>query len=210
MRATPLIALSGVAWALVATAGLLVAGVASLVFLMTRGWLTLDLGWGRSHHQVGPLEVTIDAPRDLVFEQLSSPYVGRTPAAMRGGLEVLERGRDLVVALHRTRLRLLDSITVEAIGFEPPERIRFRHVRGPVPHAVEEFRLTEEGGSTRLEYRGELGIDFWWLGRLAGRHWVVPNWQRIVQAAMEKTKAGAESRQEARRRRRPEGDGRDR
>jgi hypothetical protein len=204
-----MLALSAVSWALVATAGLLGAGIAALAFLMTRGWLTLDLGWGRSLHRIGPLDVTIDAPRGLVFEQLSAPYLGRTPAAMRGRFEVLERGRDLVVALHRTRLRSLDSITVEAVGFEPPERIRFRHLRGPVPHAVEEFRVTEEGGYTRLEYRGELGIDFWWLGRLAGRRWVVPTWTRVVRESMEKTKAGAEARQAARRRRSDQRDDRD-
>jgi hypothetical protein len=204
-----MLALSAVSWALVATAGLLGAGVAALVFLMTRGWLTLDLGWGRSLHRVGPLDVMIDAPRELVFEQLSAPYLGRTPAAMRSRLEVLERGHDLVVALHRTRLRSLDSITVEAVGFEPPERIRFRHLRGPVPHAVEEFRVTEEGGSTRLEYQGELGIDFWWLGRLAGRRWVVPTWERVVRETMEKAKAGAEARQAARRRRSEQRDDRD-
>jgi polyketide cyclase/dehydrase/lipid transport protein len=204
-----MLALSAVSWALVATAGLLGAGVAALVLLMTRGWLTLDLGWGRSLHRVGPLDVMIDAPRELVFEQLSAPYLGRTPAAMRGRLEVLERGHDLVVALHRTRLRSLDSITMEAVGFEPPERIRFRHLRGPVPYAVEEFRVTEEGGSTRLEYRGELGIEFWWLGRLAGRRWVVPTWERVVRETMEKAKAGAEARQAARRRRSEQRDDRD-
>lgn len=196
-----MVALTGLAWALLATAGVLIAGVVSLVFLMTRGWLTLDLGWGRSYHRVGPIDVTIDAPRELVFEQLSAPYLGRTPAGLRSRLDVLERGQDLVVALHRTRLRFLDSITVEAVGFQAPERIRFRHLRGPVPHAAEEFRLTEEAGATRLEYRGELGIDFWWLGRLAARHWVVPTWERVVRAAIDKTRTGAEARQGARRRR---------
>jgi hypothetical protein len=98
---------------------------------------------------------------------------------------------------------------VEAVGFEPPERIRFRHLRGPVPHVIEEFRLTEEGEASGLEYRGELGIDFWWLGRLAARVWAVPNWDRVVRAAMEKTKAGAEARHEARRRRSKSGGDRD-
>jgi hypothetical protein len=114
---------------------------------------------------------------------------------------VLERGDDLAVALHKTRLRFMDSVTVEAVAFEPPERIRFRHLRGPVPHALEEFTLVEDEGATRLNYRGEIGIDFWWLGRLAGRFWVVPNWERVVRESLEKTKSGAEARATARRRR---------
>ena len=50
---------------------------------------------------------------------------------------------------------------VEAIELDPPARMGFRHLTGPVPHAVEQFRLDEQaGGMTELSYDGELGIDF--------------------------------------------------
>lgn len=198
-----MLALSAVAWWLVIVSALLVIGMAALVFFMTRGWLTLDLGWGRSFHPLGPISVRIRAPRDLVFEQIAAPYLGRTPKALRGKLEVWERDDELVVAAHRTKLRLFTSVTVEAVTFEPPRRIAFRHLRGPVPHAAEEFVLGEGEGDTELEYRGRLGIDFWFLGWLSGRLWVVPTWERVVKGSMEEIRRGAEERAAARERRTP-------
>jgi hypothetical protein len=189
-----MLGLSTPAWGLVTTGVLLVAGIASLLFFMTRGWLTLDLGWGRTLRPVGPIVSRIEAPRELVFEQISAPYLGRTPSALRGKIEVLDRSERLVVATHRTKLRWFESVTVESIVFQPPGRIGFRHLRGPVPYAVEAFLLREEAGGTILEYRGELGIDFWVLGRLAGRLWVVPTWEKAVQASLEHIKGQAEQR----------------
>jgi hypothetical protein len=189
-----MVGMSAPTWGLVATSTLLLLGVGSLLFFMTRGWLTLDLGWGRSLHKVGPIVVRILAPRELVFEQVSAPYLGRTPSGLRGKLEVLERSDSLAVAIHRTKLRRFVSVTVEAVAFDPPDRIGFRHLRGPVPHAVEEFLFRDDAGSTLIEYRGELGIDFWLLGRLAGRFWVAPTWEKAVHGSLEQIKGQAEER----------------
>lgn len=177
-------------------AGGLLAGAAGLFFLMATGRLTLDLGWGRSRHSLGPITQRIDAPRELVFEVAAAPYLGRTPPA---GTEVWERGSDLVVAAHHTRVHFYTARTVEAVRFEEPERIAFRHLQGPVPEAFEEFLLRDAGGGTELEYRGQIGIDWWLLGRLAGRVWVVPQWESKVRPHLEDLKERAEER--ARRRR---------
>lgn len=172
--------------------GLLVAGGAFLFFLMAAGRLTLDLGWGRSRHPLGPITTRIAAPRDLVFEMLRAPYVGRTPAG--SSIQVLARGEDLVIAAHHTKVHFYTARTVEAVGFEPPERVTFLHLAGPVPEASEEFVLREEEGETELEYRGEIGLDFWILGRLAGRLWVRPQWESKVRPHLEDLKERAEER----------------
>ena len=185
----------------VVLAGTLIGGVLALMSWMTRGKLTLDAGVGRSLHRLGPVTVVIDAPRDVVFEQLSAPYLGRKPRALADTLEVLERGSDMVVARHVSRVGFWTAETVESVRFEAPERISFRHLRGPVPHALETFELSELDGATELVYRGELGIDFWVLGRLAGRFWVTPTWLSIVEGHLADTKSAAEARAEARRRR---------
>lgn len=197
----------------VVTAAALAGGSASLFGLMATGRLTLDLGWGRTFHRLGPIELDIDAPRELVYQQLSSPYRGATPRALRDSLQVLERGDDMVVARHVSRVSLFGRITysaatVETVRFEEPHRISFRHLRGPVPYAQEEFSLDDRGESTLLTYRGELGIDFWGLGRLAGEHWVVPEWLDQVGAHLSEVKAGAERRAAARRRRVARAEGR--
>jgi hypothetical protein len=188
-----------ISWSLVA---ILVFGIATLVRLMRVGKLTLDTGRGRTKHALGPIVVEVEAPRDLVFEQISAAYLGRTPHSLRGHLEVVDRGSDLVLARHWSTTRFTNAQTLEMVGFEAPERVRFRHVRGPVPHAVEEFVLRESDVGTTVEYRGEIGLDFWWFGSVAARRWVRPVWEKTVRASMDATKHGAELRAQARARRR--------
>jgi hypothetical protein len=181
--------------------GTLVGGVISLLSWMARGRLTLDAGLGRSFHRLGPLTVEIAAPRALVFEQLSAPYLGHAPRDVAATLEVIERGSDMVVARHVSKVAFYTSETVESVRFESPRRISFRHLRGPVPHAVEAFELAEHDGGTELVYTGELGIDFWVLGKLAGRFWVTPTWLGIVREHLGEVKTATEARAGARRRR---------
>jgi hypothetical protein len=178
-----------------ALAFLLVALLGGLLAL-AMGRLHLDLGWGRSLHQLGPLRMRIDAPRELVYEVLSAPYLGR---ARSDSIDVLARGESLVVASHRTKVHFYEARTVEVIELEPPVRMGFRHLTGPVPYAVEQFRLEQQDGGTELHYDGELGVDFFLLGRIAGRRWVVPQWQRAVTEHLTVVKGQAEQRAQRRR-----------
>jgi Polyketide cyclase / dehydrase and lipid transport len=185
-------------WITVGALGaLLIALIAGMFLLLATGRLHLDLGWGRSIHQLGPITVRIGAPRELVFEIIAAPYTGRTPA--ESGIEVLARGNDLVVAAHHTRVHFYTARTVEVIDFEPPTRVGFRHLTGPVPHAVEGFALEEFDGGTELRYAGELGIDFFVLGRIAGRSWVRPQWERVVREHLEDLRQRAEQMADGRR-----------
>lgn len=173
-------------------AALLIVLVAGAFLLLAMGRLHLDLGWGRSFHPLGPISVRIAAPRELVFEVIAGPYLGRTPEA--SGIEVVSRGEGLVVAAHHTPIHFYTARTVEAIDFHPPSRVGFKHLTGPVPYAVEEFALDEVEGETELRYHGELGIDFYVLGRIAGRHWVRPQWEQVVREHLDDVKARAEQR----------------
>jgi hypothetical protein len=185
---------------------LLVLLVAGGFLALAMGRLHLDLGWGRSVHPLGPIRIRIEAPRELVYEILSAPYVGR---ARSDSIDVLARGESLVIAAHLTKVHFYEARTVEAIDFAPPERIGFRHLTGPVPHAVEEFRLEQDGDATDLQYDGELGIDFFLLGRIAARRWVIPQWHGAVREHLDDVKARAEQRaQRARARDSADGPGR--
>jgi hypothetical protein len=194
-----LVAVAGVTWALLVVC----AVVAFLAILLGRAWLlgrlTLDFGWGRSTHLLGPIEMTVDAPRDVVFDVVAAPYLGRTPRGMRSELDVLERGADLVIAAHHTRLSRFTSTTVESVRFEAPGRISFRLLRGVAPSVTEEFLFGEIDGGTGFRYRGELGMDFWAVGRMAGRYLVAPTWERVVRRHMEHVKDVAERRGNGRR-----------
>jgi hypothetical protein len=180
----------------------LVGGFGVAIGLMGAGKLTLDTGWGRSKHALGPISWTVNAPRELVWQQFSSTYLGSIPRDMRDHLAVVERGTDLVVAWHKSEMGRYSTETVEAVGFEAPARIRFRHLRGPVPHAVEEFRFDEiDAETTRLTYDGELGLDWWGAGRLAARYAIIPIWNNIVTEHVETTIEAVTKRAESRRRR---------
>ena len=178
-------------WIAVAVlAALLLTLSAGLFLALAMGRAHLDLGVGRSPHQLGPVITTIRAPRDLVFEIIAAPYLGRSSVP---GIEVLARSERLVVARHHTRVHFYTAQTTEVIDFTPPWRVGFRHLSGPVPHALEEFVLEESDAGTELRYSGELGIDFYILGRIAGRYWVRPQWERVVAAHIEDLRQRAEA-----------------
>jgi hypothetical protein len=164
-------------------------------YLVVTGRLTIDTGWGRRVRPLGPFGVEIAAPATTVFDVIALPYLGRTPRAMSGKLQVLQRGTDMVLAEHYTPAHggRLTAATLETVTFDRPQRIAFRLVRGPVPHITEEFALTEHDGTTRLEYSGELGTDFagagqWWADRVAAA------WEAAVRSSFTSIRAEAERR----------------
>ena len=166
---------------------------AGLYALVVRGDLTLDVGAGRRVRALGPQEVRIAAPREVVFDVVAGPYM-RTPRAMRSKLEVLERTADMVLAAHHTPVAFgLTATTVETVRFDRPGRIDFRLVRGPVPHVTETFDLREDAGGTLLVYTGEMGTDLWALGAAWGTL-VAKSWERTVAASLAATAEEAERR----------------
>jgi len=172
-----------------ALGGLLVYELA----LTLSGRLTLDTGWGRVVRPLGPQVVRIEAPRGLVFELLALPYLSPSPPRrLREKIQVLDRGESMALAAHRTKVAFFTSVTVETVRFEPPERVSFRLVRGPVPYAAEEFRLRERDGGTELTYSGELGADFWLVGRFTAAI-AKKRWEAVVAASLQELKAAAEA-----------------
>lgn len=146
--------------------------------------LTLDTGIGRRVRPLGPVTWTIPAPRERVFDLLAVPYAERQPRAFRDKVEVWERGEDLVLAAHHTRVGRRTVTTVETVRFRRPERMDFRLVRGPVPHVSESFVLEDRGETTELTWRGELGTDFAGLGAWWGRR-VAAAWEGAVRRSID-------------------------
>ncbi|HKO86379.1 MAG TPA: haloacid dehalogenase type II, partial [Actinomycetota bacterium] len=183
----------------VLAASALGAGATAVGYVgLVTGACPLDLGVGRRVRPLGPQLVDMAAPREVVFDVIAEPYLGRAPRALADKLRVLERGSDMVLAAHFTPLggRLgLVAQTVETVRFSRPERVDFRLVRGPVPHVVEAFVLSEQAGGagTRLAYSGEIGADLW----RAGERWcavVAARWEQTVAASLGAVKIEAERR----------------
>lgn len=171
------------------------AGVVGYRALVS-GQLTLELGIGWRSRALGPQVVDIAAPRELVFDVIAQPYLGRATRAQQERIQVLERGAGMVLAAHRTPVgRGLVTQTVETVTFTRPDTVDFRLVRGPVPYVRERFSLTGDGGRTRLEYTGEMGTDGWALG--AGWAAVVARrWEATVAGSLATLKSEAERRHE--------------
>lgn len=187
MALTPIGRLLGVT---AAGAGLAAAGYLALV----TGACPVDLGVGRRSRRLGPQVVDIAAPREIIFDVIAQPYVGRSTHAMQEKVRILERGGDMVLADHFTPVRGgVVARTTETVRLTRPERVDFRLVRGPVPHVVEEFVLTERPGGTRLEYRGEMAADLWRLGEWWSRV-VAGRWEAAVAASLVAIRAEAEGR----------------
>ncbi|MCP3821605.1 SRPBCC family protein [Streptomyces sp. A3M-1-3] len=175
------------------TAGAAAVAAGSYMGLVT-GALPVDLGMGRRIRPLGPQTVDIAAPRDVVFDVIAQPYLGRTTRAMREKVQVLERGSDMVLAAHYTPLSSRwKAVTLETVRFTRPECVGFRLVRGPVPYVVESFTLHEEAAGTRLVYEGELGTDLWAVGQCWG-HLVARRWEETVAASLTSVKDEAERR----------------
>jgi hypothetical protein len=178
-----------VGWAAVLGAATAVgyAGVVS-------GRLTVDLGVGRRVRPLGALVLGIAAPRDLVFDIIAQPYLGRATKAQQEKVQVLERGAGMVLAAHFTPVGGgLVTQTVETVAFDRPATVDFRLVRGPVPYVRERFTLSEDGSGTRLEYAGELGTDGWALGAAWGNI-VAAQWEATVAESLGAIRAEAERR----------------
>lgn len=180
-----------------------IAGAAAAAAVVYRqvvsGALTLDVGVGRTTRQLGPITIDIDAPREVVFDVIAAPYLGRAGSAGEH-IEVLDRGSDLVVAAHRTPVGRHLTTTVESVGFDRPSLVTFRLLRGPVPHVQETFRLDQVESRTHLRYDGELGTDFGVLGKRWGSL-VARTWENAVRSSLGDIQRRSEARAVAHRRR---------
>ena len=172
---------------------MLLAGARAGYEGLVRGALTLDLGVGRRTRPLGPIQISIAAARETVFDVIAAPYLGKTPRAIGSKLRVLERGSDMVLAAHYTQVGRRTTTTVETVRFERPDRISFQLLRGPVPHVIESYELRATRQGTDLHYAGELGTDLWRLGRWWADR-VAPPWERAVQHSLESIRAESERR----------------
>ncbi len=122
-----------------------------------------------------------------------APYVGRTPRALASKLEVWERSSDMLLAAHFTEVKGHTTTTVETVRFDRPTRIDFRLVRGPVPHVMESFVLSETDAGTSLTWEGQLGTDLWAVGAWWGDR-VAVAWEKAVRTSLRAVSAEAERR----------------
>lgn len=86
--------------------------------------------------------------------------------------------------------------TLEEVHLYPEERITFRHLKGPLQHASEEFRLEEVPEGTRVTYTGQIECRMPFLpgiGWLVALLYVRSKYASVVKRHMGLLKEEAES-----------------
>lgn len=132
-----------------------VAMVASGFLLLAMGRLHLDLGWGRSLHELGPISVRIEAPRELVFQVLGAPYLGTASGGSE--VELIARDGSLAVAAHFTRVHFYTARTVEVIELDAPGADRLPTPDRPRPARGRVARADAPGRRDRAPLRQRAG-----------------------------------------------------
>jgi hypothetical protein len=128
--------------------------------------------------------VRVEAPRGLCFEVVAA--AGRT----RDELSEIER-----IVEFRTDYKGREIVTLERVELDPPVRIDYRWIEGPLPEVTETISFEEVGpGTTDMRYCGRFeprrGAFRWLVGRFV----VKPAFDRLVLEHLNQAKEIAERR----------------
>jgi hypothetical protein len=128
--------------------------------------------------------VRVEAPRELCFEVVAS--AGRV-------IERISETERVVEFLTDYRGRTIR--TVERVVLEPPRRIRYSWLEGPLPSVEEEIAFLAQGSTaTEIVYSGAFSPQPGALGWVYGRLFVKSRFERIVREHLLDAKAIAEKR----------------
>ena len=137
----------------------------------------------------------INAPREVIYQKMTSFGRGRLRGDSTDSSRVISRDVNSIVAEFTTRAGPFTYTTIEQVTLEPIERITFKHLKGPLHYAWEEFRFTDVDGNTELEHSGE----FIWhrlpiVGWLGGLLYTKPMFERTIARHMQQVKESCEAR----------------
>ena len=142
-------------------------------------------------------KVTINAPRELVFQLMSAIGKGTLPGGSGERSKVLERDGDTLIAEFFTPSGKKVYRTVEEVRLFSPERITYRHLEGPLAYVQEEFFLDEVEDGTQLTYTAEIGHRVPYLpgiGWLTAIVYIRPKYDALIREHIAQIKAAAEAR----------------
>ena len=139
--------------------------------------------------------VLIKAPREMVYQKVSSFGRGRLQGENNESARVISRDGNEIVAEFRTKAGPFLYTTVEKVTLEPPERITFEHLEGPLHYAWEEFVFNDVDGDTELVHSGE----FIWsrlplIGWFGGRLYTKRVFERTTAKHMDRIKVNCDAR----------------
>ena len=147
--------------------------------------------------KLSDMALHINAPREMVFQMLSSIGKGSLPGVHGDSSRAMERDGDTIIAEFLTTSGKRIYRTVEKVQLYPPERITFQHLESPLIFSEEEFNLVERGDGCELRYWGEIGCRvplLAGLGWLIAKFYVKPKYDAVIRNHMTALKSAAEAR----------------
>ena len=159
----------------------------------------MRLGPPDSRQMSGPLalkpqSIEIDAPRELVFQMLTSFRRGRIAGDDSESSRLISEDGNAKIVEFRTKAGPFTYTTLEEVKLFPPCRITFKHLKGPLHFSEEEFRFEEtDDGQTFMTHTGSFIWKrfpfFGWLGGVIYTrpmyHWVIRKHLAVVKDAAE-------------------------
>ena len=145
---------------------------------------------------LSPQSVTIDAPRELVFQMLSSFRRGRIAGDDSESSRLVSEEGDTKIVEFKTKAGPFTYRTLEEVVLRHPERIAFTHLEGPLYFSEEQFAFAETcDGQTVMTHSG----NFIWktfpvLGWLGGVIYTRPMYHRAIRKHLAVVKRAAEAR----------------
>ena len=140
--------------------------------------------------------VTIDAPRELVFQMVSAFRRGRIAGDDTESSKLISEDGNTKLVEFRTKAGPFTYTTVEEVRLLPPERIAFKHLEGPLHFSEEEFSFEETGdGQTAMTHSGSfIWKTFPFFGWFGGVIYTRPMFHRVIRKHLAVVKEAAEAR----------------
>ena len=146
--------------------------------------------------QLKPQSVEIDAPRELVFQMLSSFRRGRIAGDNSESTRLISEDGNVKTVEFVTRAGPFSYRTLEEVTLHRPERIEFKHLEGPLDFSEEEFTLDETSdGGTLLTHSGSfIWKRFPFFGWFGGVIYTRPMYHSVISKHFVTVKEAAEAR----------------
>ncbi len=146
--------------------------------------------------ELNPHSVTIDAPRELIFQMLTSFRRGRIAGDDAESSRLVSEDGNAKVVEFSTKAGPFTYTTLEEVTLYPPERIAFKHLKGPLHFSEEEFTFEEmRDGQTLMTHGGSfVWKRFPFFGWLGGVIYTRPMYHRVIRKHLAIVKEAAEAR----------------
>ena len=141
-----------------------------------------------------PHETIVNAPREMVFQMLTAFGRGRLPGSKEKS-RVIEQDGDRLIVEFTTDAIYKTYVTLEEVILHSPDRITFKHLKGPLDACDEVFTFEDlPDGTTLWRHTGSFRLGWPVVGDVVGRNVTKRLFERVMRKHMREMKEAIEAR----------------